>query len=158
MLRRALLFSALAVVASGCSTSGGPGGLGGGDDGVPKARTLNITVTAAANVNPGPGGKASPLPVQIYVLRSTGAFQSQDYFGVKGGGVSGDQVDSRSFSIRPGETRQLTVNTGTDGTYIGVAAGFRDIDSADWRATVAIGASDSYHVSAGRSSVSISAR
>lgn len=152
---------AVVIGVSGCVGGGaGLGGLGGGmGGGSPQPRTLNVTLAASGNVNPGPDGRAAPLPVQLYVLRSTGTFQSLDYFGLRAGsGLSGDQVDSRSVSLRPGETKQLVVNTGTDGAYIGVAAGYRNIDSANWRAVTPIGTSDSYSVSAGRSSVSISAR
>lgn len=159
--RRLLVVSAAGLFLAGCVGGGGGGGLGGLGGGAPEAqpsRTLTITLSASSNVNPGPDGGASPLPVQVYVLRSTGAFQSQDYFGLKGGGASSDQVDSSSVSLRPGETKQVTVNTGTGGAYLGVIAGYRNIDSANWRATTSIGTSDAYRVSAGRSSISISAR
>lgn len=125
----------------------------------PQARTISVTLGASSDVNPGPDGRAAPLPVQVYVLRSTGAFQSQDYFGLKGGSaISADQVDSRSISLRPGETKQLSVNSGTDGAYLGVIAGYRNIDNANWRAVSSLGTSDSFVVRAGKSSISISAR
>lgn len=125
----------------------------------PQARTIDVTLSAAGNVNPGPDGRAAPLPVQLYVLRSTGGFQSQDYFGLKSGSaISADQVDSRSVSLRPGETKQLSVNSGVDGAYLGVIAGYRNINNANWRAVSPLGTSNSFVVRAGKSSISISAR
>lgn len=125
----------------------------------PQARTIDVTLSAAGNVNPGPDGRAAPLPVQLYVLRSTGGFQSQDYFGLKSGSaISADQVDSRSVSLRPGETKQLSVNSGVDGAYLGVIAGYRNINNANWRAVSPLGTSNGFVVRAGKSSISISAR
>lgn len=145
----------LLLAAAGCvSVPGGPQ-----TSEQPQARTISVTLGASSDVNPGPDGRAAPLPVQVYVLRSTGAFQSQDYFGLKGGSaISADQVDSRSISLRPGETKQLSVNSGTDGAYLGVIAGYRNIDNANWRAVSSLGTSDSFVVRAGKSSISISAR
>lgn len=147
----AAMATALAVMAGCTSTGGGmPGGSG-------EARTVTVNLTASSDVNPGPDGGAAPLPIQLYVLRSSGTFQALDYFGLKGG-LSADQVDSRSLSLRPGESTIVTMNAGTDGAYVGVAAGYRSIESARWRSVASIGSGSSFTVRAGRSSVSISAR
>jgi type VI secretion system protein VasD len=128
---------------------------------VPVARTLEITITAAADLNPGPSGKPAPLSMQIYVLKSTGRFQSLDFFALKNGGagaLGGDAVDTSSVSVRPGETKTVTVSSGLDGSYIGVAAGYREIDNARWQAQTGIGGADKFAIRAGKSSVSISQR
>jgi type VI secretion system protein VasD len=127
----------------------------------PVARTLEITITAAADLNPGPSGNPAPLSMQIYVLKSTGKFQSLDYFALKNGGagaLGGDAVDTSSVSVRPGETKTVTVSSGLDGSYIGVAAGYREIDNATWQAQTGIGSADKFAIRAGKSSVSISQR
>lgn len=138
------------LAAAGC-VSDGPQAAG--------ARTLTVNLTASSNANPSPDGNSSPLPVQVYVLKSPGNFQALDYFDLKNGSaIAADQVDSRGVSLRPGETKQITMSTGMDGAYIGVAAGYRAIDSATWRAMTAIGSAEVFNVRAGRSSVTISGR
>lgn len=153
---------AFSFLLSACTGGGAPGAAEPSAEAAPTApRTLSVELAASGEINPGPTGKPSPLPIEIYVLRSPGRFQSLDYFELKNNGasaLSGDLVDSRSLSLRPGQSTTITMTTGGDGAYIGVAAGFREIDSANWRATTSIGASDGYVVRAGRSSVSISAR
>ena len=128
---------------------------------VPVARTLEIAITAAADLNPGPSGKPAPLSMQIYVLKSTGRFQSLDFFALKNGGagaLGGDAVDTSVVSVRPGETKTVTVSSGLDGSYIGVAAGYREIDNAKWQAQTGIGSADKFAITVGKSSVSISQR
>lgn len=155
--RRPLTFGAalsgiLLLTLAGCVSVGGGGQ-------APSARTLTVNLTASSNVNPGPDGTSAPLPVQVYVLKSPGTFQALDYFDLKSGSaIAADQVDSRGVSLRPGETKQITMSTGMDGAYIGVAAGYRAIDSATWRAMTAIGSAEVFNVRAGRSSVAISGR
>jgi type VI secretion system protein VasD len=124
-------------------------------------RSLQITVSASADINPGPSGKAAPLSITLYVLRSPGKFQSLDYFGLKDRGSSelaSDLVTSSSVSVRPGEKKTVSLTAGPDAGYIGVAAGYREIDSANWRAQTDIGEATNFEVRAGKSSVSISKR
>jgi type VI secretion system protein VasD len=127
----------------------------------PAARTLEIAISAAPDLNPGPSGNAAPLSIQIYVLKSPGRFQSLDYFALKNGGsgaLGADAVDTSSVSVRPGETKTITVSSGLDGAYIGVAAGYREIDNAKWQAQTGIGSADKFAIRAGKSSISISQR
>lgn len=124
-------------------------------------RSLQITVSASADINPGPSGKAAPLSITLYVLRSPGRFQSLDYFGLKDRGSSelaSDLVTSSSVSVRPGEKKTVSLTAGPDASYIGVAAGYREIDSANWRSQTDIGEATNFEVRAGKSSVSISKR
>jgi type VI secretion system protein VasD len=157
-----LLALAGLLSAAACSSTGG----GAADPAIapaaaPGPRSLQVTVSASADVNPGPTGKAAPLTVQLYVLRSPGKFQSLDYFGLKDRGASelaSDLVTSSSVSVRPGEKKTVTLTAGPDAGYIGVAAGYREIDSAQWRSQTDIGEATNFEVRAGKSSVSISKR
>lgn len=152
------LVAALACL-SACTTAGPGSGPEAAAAAAPVARTLEITVSAAPDLNPGPSGNPAPLSMQIYVLKSTGKFQSLDYFALKGAGALGpDAVDTSSVSIRPGETKTVTVSSGLDGAYLGVAAGYREIDNAQWQAQTGIGSADKFAIRAGKSSVSISQR
>jgi type VI secretion system protein VasD len=47
----------------------------------PREQTrLDITITAEAGVNPDDKGRAAPIMVRIYELKSEGTFESADYF------------------------------------------------------------------------------
>jgi type VI secretion system protein VasD len=154
------LMAAFASV-SACTSAGTPSSPEAAAAAAPVARSLEITISAAPDLNPGPSGNPAPLSMQIYVLKSTGRFQSLDYFALKNGGagaLGGDAVDSSSVSVRPGETKTITVSSGLDGSYIGVAAGYREIDNAKWQAQTGIGGADKFAIRAGKSSVSISQR
>ena len=113
-----------------------------------------MNLRAASNVNPGPSGRAAPVSVRLYTMRSLGGFTTADYFAVRGGSFGGQVIDSRSVSLRPGASRTVTMNAGVDGAYLGVAAGFRAIDEARWRATTGLGGKDAISVSVSRASVS----
>lgn len=148
-----------------CTSSGGGGAAPSLDPAAAPAaaapRSLQITVSASADINPGASGKAAPLSVTLYVLRSPGKFQSLDYFSLKDSGASelaSDLVTSSSVSVRPGEKKTVTLSAGPDAGYIGVAAGYREIDSAQWRSQTDIGEATNFEVRAGKSSVSISKR
>lgn len=139
-----------AMALTGCSSSGGPG--------APQVasgpRTVTVSLSAAANVNPSPSGRASPVSVRLYTMRSLGSFRTSDFFAVRGGSFGGQVIDSRTVSLRPGTSRAVTMNAGTDGAFLGVAAGFRDISSARWRATTSLGSKQRLSVSVRRASVS----
>jgi type VI secretion system protein VasD len=153
-----VVFSAALLALTSCTSTGSSAQV---DAPTPTARQLEVTISASQTINPGPSGKASPLSLRLYVLRSPGKFQSVDYFELKNNGGSalgGDVVDSSDISIRPGETKTVSLNSGIDGAYIGVAAGYREIDSANWRAQTSIGDGTNFAVTASKSSVSISKR
>lgn len=156
------LFAALLSL-SACTSSGGGAAPSLDPAAAPPAapRILQITVSASADANPGPTGKAAPLSVTLYVLRSPGKFQSLDYFGLKDRGTSelaSDLITSSSVSVRPGEKKTVSLTAGPDAAYVGVAAGYREIDSAQWRSQTDIGEATVFEVRAGKSAVSISKR
>lgn len=50
----------------------------------PREQTrLDITITAAADVNPDDKGRAAPILVRLYELKSEGTFESADYFSLQ---------------------------------------------------------------------------
>jgi type VI secretion system protein VasD len=154
------LMAAFASV-SACTSAGSSSSAPEAAAAAPAARSLEITISAAPDLNPGLSGNPAPLPIQIYVLKSTGKFQSLDYFALKNGGagaLGGDAVDTSSVTVRPGESKTVTISSGLDGAYIGVAAGYREIDNAKWQAQTGIGSANKFAISAGKSSVSISQR
>ena len=145
---RIVLMASTGALVAGCTT-GGPATVG--------SDVIEVTVTAAGNVNPGPTGGAAPLALQIYTLRSAGRFGTLDYFAIRDQGPSllaSDIVDQQSLSIRPGQTTTVTLR-GTGATTLAVAAGYRDIDNARWRATTGLGDDGAFVLRAGRASIAV---
>ena len=56
--------------------------------GPPKPSVITVNLAGGAGMNPGPGGGDRPVTVMILRLKSTGAFNSADYFALQGGAGS----------------------------------------------------------------------
>lgn len=52
--------------------------------GPPKPSVITVNVTGGAGMNPGPGGGDRPVTVLVMRLKSTGKFNSADYFALQG--------------------------------------------------------------------------
>lgn len=120
----------LVILALGTSLASGCGAFDS------KPAPTPITLTAAGDVNPDSAGRPSPVRVRVYQLRSASAFQQADYFALADGksGALGDAVvGSEEVMLPPGGTRTLSTPIDEGARYIGVTAGFRDIDRSQWR-------------------------
>lgn len=104
----------------------------------PREQTrLDITITAEAGVNPDDKGRAAPILVRVYELKSEGTFESADYFSLYNSDkalIGSDLLVRDEFILRPGEVKTLRRKSHPDLAAIGVVAGYRDLAQADWRA------------------------
>ena len=97
---------------------------------------LDITVTAEAGVNPDDKGRAAPIMVRIYELKSEGSFESADYFSLYSNDkalIGSDLLARDEFILRPGDVKTIWRKSHPDLAAIGVVAGYRDLAQADWR-------------------------
>ncbi|UPA26892.1 type VI secretion system lipoprotein TssJ [Shinella oryzae] len=139
------------LVLSACSTTSSKPGEEKGPG------TVRVRVSAAGNVNPNEAGRASPIAVSVFVLSGIGAFQQADYFQLAENATTAlgaNLVGSDRVFLRPGETKEVTLSTAAEQSYVGVIAGFQNIDQASWRATTQVGHDDTVNVSVARSSIS----
>lgn len=129
--RRALLTCGLlagVALVAGCATK-------------PVVTPVALTLAAGADVNPDARGRASPLTVRVYALKTPGAFESADFFSLfeKDQATLGAEMILREEALlRPGERKQLTFTLPADAKAIGVMAAFRDLDRARWREVRAV--------------------
>ena len=127
--RRAGLGIALWLcLAIGCSSPPPP----------PKPITTAVTLTlvAGADANPDARGRASPLTVRVYTLKTSGAFEAADFFSLfeKDQATLGAEMAQREeLLLRPGESKKLEMILAADIKAIGVMAAYRDLDRARWR-------------------------
>ncbi|MDQ0314296.1 type VI secretion system lipoprotein TssJ [Amorphus orientalis] len=122
---------ALSVVLAGCG-----GGLF-----KKSPTTLNITMSANAQLNPNVDDEPSPVVVRIYELKSAQSFNQAEFFQLYDDDtktLGPDLVAKTEYEIAPGTTKKIKKTTPDETAYIAVLAGFRDIDSATWRASAAV--------------------
>lgn len=116
-------------------------GLGACASGPPKDIVLQGTLVASEDSNPNREGRASPVTVVIYQLKSAEAFSSGDFFNLyqaDSGMLGADLIQRTDMQIQPGQSLEIASKFDPETNYIGVLAAFRDIDSAQWRAVVAL--------------------
>lgn len=102
----------------------------------PVVTTVAVTLTAGADANPDARGRASPLTVRVYALKSPGPFEGADFFSLfekDQATLGAELVQREEVLLRPGESRKLDFNLPPDAKSIGVMAAYRDLDRARWR-------------------------
>jgi type VI secretion system protein VasD len=102
---------------------------------------LVITIAARPDVNPDIRGRASPLSLRLFELKSEAAFQTADFFALYDrdqATLGGDMLARDDLIIRPGETQTITRKANADTRLLGVIAAFRDLEHSVWRTSVAV--------------------
>src|SRR5258708_35444995 len=107
--------------------------------GSPPPGTVDLTISAADDINPDAAGRPSPVVLRIYQLAAGTQFQAADFFQLfdKETPTLGPDLAAREeVTVAPGSTRKITIPLKPNAQTIGIAASFRDIDRASWRAAV----------------------
>jgi type VI secretion system protein VasD len=102
----------------------------------PVVTTASVNLVAGADANPDARGRASPLTVRVYALKSPGPFEGADFFSLfekDQATLGAELVQREEVLLRPGESKRLEFNLPPDAKAIGVMAAFRDLDRARWR-------------------------
>lgn len=131
-----------AALLSGCGTVGSVGDAVDKTLGTaPQGTDATVNIAASPDANPDTGKRPSPVLVRIYQLKSTAALDQADYFKLTGDpkAALGDTLVSNDQAlVTPGQSRALAVTLDPATRMVGVVAGFRDIDRARWRTSVAV--------------------
>lgn len=107
----------------------------------PKPTTVNMSLYAQPSVNPDSRGRASPVVLKFYELKSVAAFDAADFFSIfesEQKTLGAELLNSEVFQLRPGEKLQFDRPLQSETRYIAVVAAFRDLEHSQWRASVAI--------------------
>jgi len=102
----------------------------------PVVTPVSLSLGAAADVNPDARGRASPVTVRVYALKTTGAFDGADFFSLfekDQATLSGELVQREELLLRPGETKKLEMTLPPDAKALAFMAAYRDLDRARWR-------------------------
>lgn len=109
--------------------------------GPPKPSAVTVNVAGGAGMNPGPGGGDRPVTVLVLRLKSTGKFNSADYFALQGdaaGTLGADLIGSDQIAVGPGKTASKTITVEPEATALGFVALFREPGGRNWRATKSV--------------------
>jgi type VI secretion system protein VasD len=118
--------SGLSLVLAGCFGGSSPG-------------TVDLTINAAPDINPDSAGRPSPVVLRVYQLAAPTQFQGADFFQLydkEAPTLGADLVAREEVTVAPGGTRNLAIALKPNAQAIGIAAAFRDIDRASWRAVI----------------------
>ncbi|MGH7074700.1 MAG: type VI secretion system lipoprotein TssJ [Stellaceae bacterium] len=110
----------------------------------PPPAVVQLSLAAGPNINPDGMGHPSPVQVRVFQLASPYRFERADFFQLadnERAALGTDLINRDSVIIPPGRTNRLTIQMKHGADYLGIAASFRDIDKAKWRAVVPIPAS-----------------
>jgi type VI secretion system protein VasD len=97
---------------------------------------LQGTIKVDQAANPDLNGRASPVVVRVYELRSPAAFSGADFFSLfekESETLAGDLVGREEYVLRPAETRPYRRQLQPDTKFIGVVGAFRDLEHSRWR-------------------------
>ena len=128
--------------------------------GPPKPSTVSVNVSGGPGMNPGPGGGDRPVTVLVMRLRSTGKFNSADYFALQGdagSALGADLIGSDTISVGPGKVATKTITVEPDATALGFVALIREPGGRNWRTTKSVSPGSTFTVNAKLGSGGISA-
>lgn len=114
-----------------------------------KPTVVDLDLRAAPNLNPDASGRASPLRLRLYELKSVSVFNGADFFSLYDHDkevLAADLVVREEIQVEPGMQKRFTRKPGPDTKFIAVLAPYRDIDHAKWRAALEIRANKTNEV------------
>jgi len=102
----------------------------------PPVRTKTF-LQAEADLNPDATGRASPVVLHVFALKSDAEFTAADFFALydrEQESLGSSLLSRQEYVLKPGERRELWLPVPRATAYIGVIAAFRDIRGTRWRA------------------------
>ncbi len=100
-----------------------------------------FSLNTAKYLNPDSSGRASPLVIDIYQLTRVDAFKKANFkpLNEQAADVLGAALlDRDSVELKPDESRTLHETITKGSRFLGITAGYRNIEQAHWRAIVAL--------------------
>lgn len=97
----------------------------------------NLSFEASDDINPDASGRASPLVIRVYELRSVDTFRSAGFFDLydePDSVLNEDLLSMQEVLLRPELVEKLPTMTLNENTrYLGIVAAFQNIDQAEWK-------------------------
>lgn len=98
--------------------------------------TVEVTIEADQDINRDLNNQPAPVLVRLFFLSGRSNFDNASYealFSQRDGGIAGELVVVRDVLILPGSKQQIKLEQTPAVSFIGVTAGYRELDSIKWR-------------------------
>lgn len=108
----------------------------------PPVKPLIVNLSASASINPGANERPAPVMVRLYDLKSATGFDAADFFALMDRErevLGADLLARDEYQLQPGEQLALSRKLSAGVTRIAVVVAFRDLHSAIWKSSIAIG-------------------
>ncbi|WP_417552570.1 type VI secretion system lipoprotein TssJ [Marinomonas fungiae] len=100
---------------------------------------LQFDMSATDTLNPDINGQPSPIEIRVFQLSSTTEFEQADFFDLyQDNPLPSSLLDTRIFIIKPGEKAQVVTDLDLETKFIGVVAGYRDLDHSVWHDVIQV--------------------
>lgn len=102
---------------------------------------VELDIQSSSKLNPDIRGRASPVIVRLYELKSPVRFNQADFFALheQDSAILGeDLLAKEEFTVNPSELRPLQRQLNPRTRYLGILATYRAIDQAVWRVSTRI--------------------
>lgn len=126
MILRLLMLWVLSLALAGCSSAPAQ----------PEQLKLDLAIQASDSLNPDDKGRASPVLVRLYELKTPNTFEQADYYTLESTDrtvLMQDLLARDEFILRPGEFRDIERKLNPDAQALGFLVGYRDLGKATWR-------------------------
>ncbi|QDQ27506.1 type VI secretion system lipoprotein TssJ [Chitinimonas arctica] len=110
-----------------------------------KPVTMDGLIFASPKVNPDASGRASPVVVKLFHLKSLANFQTSDFFSLyerPAQALGSDYVTVEEIVLTPGMKQRITRPLAPEVRYLALIAAFRDLENAQWRGTLDVSQGD----------------
>jgi type VI secretion system protein VasD len=119
---------------------------------------IDLAVASQPNVNPDISNRPSPVIVKTFELRSELNFKQNDFqslFERPVQTLGADLVAADEMVLVPGEARKVAYHPNAETRFLGVVAGFRYLERAQWRVIKPIDAEEENYIALEFNDVSI---
>lgn len=110
---------------------------------------IDLAVASQPNVNPDHTGRPSPVIVKVFEMQSDLAFSQSDFrplFESPVQVLGAALLAADEMVLVPGEARRITYEPVSGARFLGVIAGFRQIERARWKVSVPVDCEDANSV------------
>ena len=106
--------------------------------GTPEAK---LYLNSAQYLNPDINGRPSPVVLSVYELKSAYSFKQASYYALSSNlakTLGPNLIDKQTIEIRPNSSKTFTQDMSPNTHYIGLIAGYRNIDQSTWRKVIPV--------------------
>ena len=103
--------------------------------------TATVNLSSVNYLNPDVNGRASPVMVTVYQLKTPYAFKQATFdqlINNSGALLGTSLLDKQTIAVKPNTNQQLSIALANQTLYVGVVAAYRNITHATWHQIVRI--------------------